>query len=381
MKISVIIPVLNESARLPGLFKALPAAMKGTAHEILFVDNGSADGSPGLILAFAAKYKHARLLEEKAQGFPEPLNRALSEAKGEIALFLDADALPVAGWASAMADALSLDEGEADIAVGETVSILPKGAGQANSHYGRLAAKLFHGHSKRTAAAVGHALPWGPACNLGVRMSWFATVGPFASAATSAFDIDWCWRAVLAGAQLRFVPKAKVQHFRRTERAELLRQFDRYGRGEAWLHRTYAFLLGPDAPLPDPLLAGVDAHVRLRHHSSAAKLSALAPALDDVAAAFAGGVRVGYELPHRECGLPRPVPTQAVGWPTGKSEYTLFVAGKGVTMLEGEGAKIWEAMRAGATHHELEALFRRLNKCTAEEAHHGIHEFMEAIRP
>lgn len=373
MKISVLIPVLNEAARLPALFRALPPALRGVDAELLFIDNGSTDNSRALVQAFSKKFPAARLLEEPAQGFPEPLNRGLVEAKGECALFLDADALPAAGWAKAMVKAL----GSADIAVGETLSILPP----KPTAYGKLAGALFRDHSRRAASAVGHALPWGPACNLGVHVSWFAKVGPFSSAATSAFDIDWCWRAVLAGARISYCPQAKIKHWRRNDRMALLSQFDRYGRGEAWLHRTYSFLLGEEAAFEDPLSSGVDAFLRLRHRSRAAALKSLGGALDEVATAFASGVRLGYELPHRPCALPRPVPSRAVGWPSGKGETTVFVPGKGVTTLAGEGAKIWEAWQGGAEPAELERLFARLHRCSIEEAHHGIHEFLEALSP
>src|SRR5690606_35977531 len=113
---------------------------------------------------------NARLLKESRRGFAEPLNLALGESTGDLLLFLDADAVPAPGWRQAMVKGAQ----SADILVGETLSTLQG----KPTPYGKLAWKLFHRHSRRTATAQGHALPWGPTCNLAVKKSWFETVGP-----------------------------------------------------------------------------------------------------------------------------------------------------------------------------------------------------------
>ncbi|MGZ3742067.1 MAG: glycosyltransferase family 2 protein, partial [Bdellovibrionota bacterium] len=280
---------------------------------------------------------------------------------------------PDSRWIGAMEKAL----GAADLVVGQTISALPKKA----TRYGKVALTLFKGHSERTAHARGHALPWGPTCNLGVRRELLEKTGPFSPEATSAFDIDWCWRAILKGASIAYCAQAKVKHARRNERRALLEQFERYGLGEAWLHRTYAFLLSPEDQNPDALLAGVDAFSRLRHQSDAAKVKTLAPVLDEVATAFACGVRLGYERPHRDCPLERTAPTSAVSWMNNAKSATVFVPGKGLAVLEGKQLRLWQAIRAGASDAELTKLFMRLFKATEHDAHHEIEEFRSSLSP
>jgi hypothetical protein len=264
---------------------------------------------------------------------------------------------------------------EADLVVGETSSAL---TGKATP-YGRLALKLFHGHSKRTAHAQGHALPWGPACNLGIKKVLFETVGPFSPEAAGAFDIDWCWRALLAGANLRYAPKAAVKKFRMNQREALLREFDAYGLGEAWLNRSYAFL--SEAQDEDPLLAGVRAFRRLRSHSEAAGVKQLQEPLEEVAAAFGSGVRTGYERPHRPCALERALPEEAIGWWSGAKEKTIFVPGKGLTTLQGKPLQVWEAWVAGGSEEELLALFLKLFKATPAEASDALEDFISSLSP
>jgi len=337
----------------------------------VFVDNGSTDGS--LELLEGSELPRARVLREPRRGFAEPLNRGVEETDGELLLFLDADAVPEVGWLSAMTKALASH----DIAVGQTITRAPR----KPTPYGRVAAKLFDGHSERTAHARGHALPWGPTCNLGVRRSAFEKAGPFSPEATSAFDIDWCWRAVLRGARLTYAGAARVKHARRTERRDLLAQFERYGLGEAWLHRTYAFLLAPEDQATDPLLAGVDAFRRLRHASEAAKVKSLALPLEEVAAAFAGGVRLGYERPHAECRLERTAPPAPVSWANGPESLTVFVPGKGLAHLDGKLAELWRLLEAGASDAELAKRFGKLFRMSESDARHGAEEFRRSFSP
>lgn len=370
MKTAVLIPVLNEAPHLPGLFRALKALRKRSPEaEFHFIDNGSDDGSPALLREFVSEDGKSFLHREEKLGFAEPLNRGLANSVSDLVLFLDADALPAPDWVKRMEEAL----GEAELAVGNTVSTLAKKA----TPYGRLAKLLFDKHSARAASAKGHALPWGPSCNLGARRELFERTDDFSPAATSAFDIDWCWRAVLTGAELRYAPKAKVNHARRNDRIGLLRQFERYGKGEAWLHRAYSFLLAPEDRAPDALLAAMDAYSRLRHHTLASKKKGLP--LDEIAAAFAAGVRVGYETDYVKCPRHRGPPGKAVGWRTGKEEVTVFVPGKGVTQLKDKMVKLWDARGAG--EEELVRLFKKLFRASHEEAHHEIESFLEAISP
>ena len=366
MNATILIPVLNEEKNLPALLKALE---KFREEEIIFVDNASTDGSLELLKKFSAGKKFVRVLEEPNRGFAEPLNLGLQFARGENILFLDADAIPDKNWVKKMTKALTTS----DLVVGETKSLLPP----KPSVYGKLAKTLFHQHSFRTAHALGHTLPWGPTCNLGARRSWFTKVGPFSSAATSAFDIDWCWRAVLAGARISFAKDALVHHWRRNDRSQLLQQFQRYGSGEAWIRRTYAFLVEEATTNLDALELALEAFSRLQSGTKAQKNEALS----EVAAAFAIGVHQGFERPHCPCPLERGLPSAPVSWVSGKNLRTIFVPGRGITQLSGKMAQIWDFWKAGATKVEIQKKFCSLFKMKQGEAEEMVNEFLEAFSP
>ncbi|MEM7221939.1 MAG: TIGR04283 family arsenosugar biosynthesis glycosyltransferase [Pseudomonadota bacterium] len=81
--ISVIIPTLNEAARLPALLAALDA--QTAAHEVIVVDGGSRDGT-----LEAARHGGARALASEP-GRGQQLAAGAQTARGEVLLFLHAD--------------------------------------------------------------------------------------------------------------------------------------------------------------------------------------------------------------------------------------------------------------------------------------------------
>lgn len=370
MKTSIVVPVFEQAKALPSLLRALALTAKRAGNpEILFVDGGSTDGTPERLEA--ARLPGARVLREPRHGLAEPLNRGVAEAKGELLLFLQA--VPEPGWASAMEQALLT----ADLAVGNTS---PQAAGKPGP-FTRAAAQLFAGHSERTAHARGHALPWGSARNLGARRSLLEKTGPFSPEATRAADIDWCWRAMLQGARIAYAENARAKLALTGERRALLAEFEGYGLGEAWLHRTYSFLLEPEDRSPDPLLSAVDAFLRIRHQGGA-QAKAIARALEEIACAFSAGVRLGYERPHRDCPIERAAPEGPLSWWNDASAkaMTVFVPTKGLAVLSGRQLTLWKALKAGSDDAQLVALFRKLFKADERSARHGVAEFRESLR-
>jgi glycosyltransferase involved in cell wall biosynthesis len=88
--ISIIVPAFNEASRLPGTLDKVRAYLDRSAWdfaEILVVDDGSRDGT-----AQAARAAGARVLENPGnRGKGYSVRRGMLDAKGEWALFTDAD--------------------------------------------------------------------------------------------------------------------------------------------------------------------------------------------------------------------------------------------------------------------------------------------------
>lgn len=100
-RVSVIIPTLDEAARLPPLVAALRGE-PGLA-EIIVADGGSADGTPAVAEALGARVVRG------ARGRGQQLRDGAAAASGEILLFLHADSVFPAGGLAALAAALDGD--------------------------------------------------------------------------------------------------------------------------------------------------------------------------------------------------------------------------------------------------------------------------------
>jgi GT2 family glycosyltransferase len=85
--------------------------------------------------------------------------------------------------------------------------------------------------------------PYGATANLLVRKTAFIELDGFCEGIRSGGDADFCWRLQDQGWSLESQPSAFVHHLHREHLWDVLRQFERYGRGRAWLRERY-----PDAP-------------------------------------------------------------------------------------------------------------------------------------
>jgi rSAM/selenodomain-associated transferase 2 len=88
--ISLIVPLLNEAAELPGLFASL-SAQEGVCFQVILCDGGSSDGSPHLCreLADSAAFEVQTISTLPGRG--RQMNAGASVARGDLLLFLHAD--------------------------------------------------------------------------------------------------------------------------------------------------------------------------------------------------------------------------------------------------------------------------------------------------
>lgn len=92
--ISFVIPVFNESANIPPLFDELRAVADalGATYEIIFVDDGSTDGSVEVIRELARTAGAVRgIAFHENRGQSAALGAGFAAANGEIVITLDAD--------------------------------------------------------------------------------------------------------------------------------------------------------------------------------------------------------------------------------------------------------------------------------------------------
>jgi rSAM/selenodomain-associated transferase 2 len=84
VKLSIVVPVLNEAAGIRAALEAL-APLRARGHELIVVDGASADGTPGLAAPLCDR------LVPSVRGRGAQMNAGARAASGNVLLFLHAD--------------------------------------------------------------------------------------------------------------------------------------------------------------------------------------------------------------------------------------------------------------------------------------------------
>jgi glycosyltransferase involved in cell wall biosynthesis len=146
VKVSVIVPVFNPGERIDKLIDSLLGQSMPTGeYEVVFVDDGSSDGTGERLEALAAQHGHVTTVRIPNSGWPgKPRNIGIDTAKGEYVYFVDHDdwigeeALERL-YATAVAD-------NADIVIGKVVGhdkVVPRSLFKENVHELSLRAAPF----------------------------------------------------------------------------------------------------------------------------------------------------------------------------------------------------------------------------------------------
>ena len=113
MRYSVIVPFRNEEQHITQCLEALcRQSVPRHEYELIFVDNGSTDGSSERVQQIPG----VRLFTERAVGAYAARNRGLLAARGDLIVFTDADCAPAADWLERFWD--GMERAGADIALG-----------------------------------------------------------------------------------------------------------------------------------------------------------------------------------------------------------------------------------------------------------------------
>src|SRR4029079_18517368 len=89
-ELSLVVPVMNEVENIEPMITAVSDALRNLDYELIFVDDGSSDGTPKEIIRCAND--HVRLVElRKNYGQSTAMTAGIDHAKGKYIAMLDGD--------------------------------------------------------------------------------------------------------------------------------------------------------------------------------------------------------------------------------------------------------------------------------------------------
>jgi GT2 family glycosyltransferase len=271
VRLSIVIPVFNGLPYLADQLRAIASQDAPFGWETIVVDNGSSDASRSVIASFGQHLPGLSCLDEPARGKAAALNRGANAAVGELLVFLDQDDVIAPGYLAAMAEAL------------ERHPIVAARLDESTLNPERLRASRPPTQAEGLGDPFGF-LPCATGCSIGVRRAVFREIGGFDPAMRVCDDVDFSWRAQLAGYAVHFVPDAVVYYRRRETLKEIFLQGRDYGASGPALYEKYGKL---GMPRRSPVAA-------LRFHAAAIARLVAARSWSDVAfCSFLLGYRFG----------------------------------------------------------------------------------------
>ncbi len=118
--ISLVVPVYNKEEYLDQFLQSLDR-QSFADYEVVFVDDGSRDGSPTILDNYAKEHPKARVIHKENGGVSSARNMALDVIRGEYVYIADSD-----DWLADDALAVLWEEAkrtDADVIYGETVTV------------------------------------------------------------------------------------------------------------------------------------------------------------------------------------------------------------------------------------------------------------------
>jgi glycosyltransferase involved in cell wall biosynthesis len=197
---SIVVATHNRRDRLAMLFQGLREQTAGAdTFEVIVVDDGSGDGTPQVL----EQERQRGELRLKYHVRPVPggpasaRNMGWQSASAPLIVFTDDDVVPTPGWLEAI---LQVSRPEDNVLVQGPTRPLPS-------------ERHLLGPFSRTVDISGPT-PHYETCNIAYPRALLEQLGGFDESYPSAAgeDSDLGWRAVAAGAELRFAPAALVHH-------------------------------------------------------------------------------------------------------------------------------------------------------------------------
>lgn len=206
--LSFVIPALNEAGNIPRTLASIRQHAANYVHEVIVVDNGSADDT-----AHLAREAGAAVLVRPQATIAELRNIGAQQARGRVLVFLDADVSLTAAWRSALPIALAAVQ-EGPVVTGSHCAPPDDCSWIERYWFHQFAVEQDVSH-----LGTGHMI---------LDREFFAQLGGFDEGLETGEDYEFCRRAWAAGATILNEPRLKVVHH------DFPRSLVQFVRREAW---------------------------------------------------------------------------------------------------------------------------------------------------
>ncbi len=228
-ELSVILPCRNGGKFIAHQLTALTRQQWSRNWEIVVVDNGSVDDSRAIVERFKSRLPSLRVVSAPERpGAAYARNVGVMTAASDRFAFCDVDDEIGPGWVAAMGEALM----EYDF-VGCYID-------DAKLNSPRIRAVWSSpGEAWRRLPVMFNFLPAAAGCGFGFTRKLYRKIGPLDESLPRLEDIDYAWRAQLAGERLHYLPHAVVHYRYPRDLRRIYRQCFHDGCYEVALYKKY----------------------------------------------------------------------------------------------------------------------------------------------
>lgn len=227
--VSVVLPAYNAGRTIGAQLAALATQTYTGAFEIIVSDNGSTDDTRRVVHAWTKDLPALRVVDSSDRpGAGHARNVGTDASHGELIAYCDADDVAHPTWLTGLVEALS----RADLVGGALEHATLNDSVVVEWRGSALGAEALPDPVDF--------LPFALSANLAVKRAVWRSIGGWNEEYVQCGDdVDFCWRAQLAGSKLGFAPEAIMHYRHRDSLPAVARQVYEYGQAEVRLYRDY----------------------------------------------------------------------------------------------------------------------------------------------
>lgn len=256
MKISVVIPVYNEEKRIKQSIHAIYANTV-QPYEIILSDGGSSDRTVEIV---SEAFPDVIIVDNPQRNAAAGRNVGIARATGEIIAFTDGDCIVDKCWVENIRTAF--ERQRIDGVGGKVLNAEPEN--RYEEYWGNLAWNLIMSFPSEPYQVKEKTLNDAfVTCNCAYTKKLLNELGCFDTFfANNAEDVDLCWRALNAGAELIYDPSIRIYAHNVTTLGGIIKKSFRNGISSSKLQKVYGTRVNIDPNIYKMLIHNIGGFIK-----------------------------------------------------------------------------------------------------------------------